>query len=204
MLFIIVCFLFSSSRFLLNVSCIFSIMFLRFCTTFSIITLNSFSGSLPISSSLIWSCMFLLCSFVCNIYFCSFFFFFLMHGAIFLSYQLFGLRHTALEFTGSWIELGLDAKMRTSRRLQSNEYSLVSEVVCQSNGLDSELSPQELGSDLWPQNQDPASYMVRQKQNKTKQNKSSSTIIKNNKQNKIRKIKNILGKINIIETTAIR
>ena len=70
--------------------------------------------------------------------------------------------------------------------------------------MDSELSPQELGSDLWPQNQDPASYMVRQKQNKTKQNKSSSTIIKNNKQNKIRKIKNILGKINIIETTAIR
>ena len=64
-LFITVCLLFSSSRSLLNVSCIFSILFLRFWIIFTIITLNSFSGSLPISSSFpIWipfisfSCLF--------------------------------------------------------------------------------------------------------------------------------------------------
>ena len=50
-LFIIVCLLFSSSRSLLNVSCIFSILFPRFCIISTIITLNSFSGRLPISSS---------------------------------------------------------------------------------------------------------------------------------------------------------
>ena len=41
-LFIIVCLLFSSSRSLLNVSCIFSILFTRFWIIFTIITLNSF------------------------------------------------------------------------------------------------------------------------------------------------------------------
>ena len=45
-LFIIAFLFFSSSRSLLNVSCIFSILFLRFCIIFTIITLNSFSGSL--------------------------------------------------------------------------------------------------------------------------------------------------------------
>ena len=52
-LFITVCLLFHSSRSLLNVSCIFSILFLRFWIIFTIITLNSFSGRLPISSSFI-------------------------------------------------------------------------------------------------------------------------------------------------------
>ena len=51
-LFYIVCLLFSSFRSLLNVSCIFSIPFLRFEIIFTIITLNSFSGRLPISSLL--------------------------------------------------------------------------------------------------------------------------------------------------------
>ena len=46
-LFIIVCLLFSSSRSLLNVSCIFSILFPRFWIIFTVI-LNSFSGRLPI------------------------------------------------------------------------------------------------------------------------------------------------------------
>ena len=53
--FIIVYLLFSSSRSLLNVSCIFSILFPRFWIIFPIITLNSFSGRLPISSSFVWS-----------------------------------------------------------------------------------------------------------------------------------------------------
>ena len=68
MLFIIVSLLFSSSRSLLNVSCIFSILFPRFWIIFTIITLNSFSGRLPISSSLVWSGGFLLCSFYCCIF----------------------------------------------------------------------------------------------------------------------------------------
>ena len=62
-LFIIVCVVFSSSMSLLNVSYIFSILFPRFWVIFAIITLNSFSGSLPISSSCIWSCEFYLAPF---------------------------------------------------------------------------------------------------------------------------------------------
>ena len=70
MLFIIVRLLFSSSRSLLNVSCIFSILFLRLWIIFTIITLNSFSGRLPISSSFVWSGGFLLCSFTCCLFLC--------------------------------------------------------------------------------------------------------------------------------------
>ena len=69
-LFIIVCLLFSSSRSLLNVSCIFSILFPRFWIIFTIITLNSFSGRLPISSSFVWSGGFLHCSFICCVFLC--------------------------------------------------------------------------------------------------------------------------------------
>ena len=51
--------LISSSRSLLNISSVFlihaPILFLRFWIIFTISTLNSFSGRLPISSSLIWS-----------------------------------------------------------------------------------------------------------------------------------------------------
>ena len=64
-LFIIVCLLFHSSKSLLNVSCIFSILFPSFWIIFTIITLDSFSGRLPISSSFVWSCGFLPCSFIC-------------------------------------------------------------------------------------------------------------------------------------------
>ena len=59
-LFITVYLLFSSYRSLLNVSCIFSTVFPRFWVIFTIITLNSFSGRLPISSSFVWSGGFLL------------------------------------------------------------------------------------------------------------------------------------------------
>ena len=69
-LFIIVCLLFSSSRSSLNISCIYYILFPRFCILFTIITLNSFSGSLPVSSSFICSCGFLYCSFACKIFLC--------------------------------------------------------------------------------------------------------------------------------------
>ena len=58
-LFIIVCVSFSSSRSLLNISSVFlihaPILFLRFWIIFTVSTLNSFSGRLAISSSLIWS-----------------------------------------------------------------------------------------------------------------------------------------------------
>ena len=67
---IIVCLLFSSSRSFLNVSCIFSILFPRFWIIFTIITLNSFSGSWLISSSFVWSGGFLRCSFICCVFLC--------------------------------------------------------------------------------------------------------------------------------------
>ena len=70
MLFIIVCLLFSSFRSLLNVSCIFSILLLRFWIIFTIIILNSFSGRLPISSSFVWSGGFLRHSFICCVFLC--------------------------------------------------------------------------------------------------------------------------------------
>ncbi|XP_049566948.1 syntaxin-17 isoform X2 [Orcinus orca] len=54
----------------------FSLLVNRFWIIFTIITLNSFSGRLPISSSFIWSCRFLPCSFICAIYFVIPFFFF--------------------------------------------------------------------------------------------------------------------------------
>ena len=69
-LFIIVYLVFSSSRSLLNVPCIFSILFPRFWIIFTIITLNSFSGSLPISSSFVWPGGFLPCSFICCVFLC--------------------------------------------------------------------------------------------------------------------------------------
>ena len=70
MLFIIVILLFISSRSLLKVSCIFSILFPRFWIIFNIITLNYFSGRLPISSSFVWSGGFLPCSFTCCVFLC--------------------------------------------------------------------------------------------------------------------------------------
>ena len=57
--------LFSSSRSLLNVSSIFSILFPRFWIIFTVITLNYFSGRLPISSSFVWSCGVFPSSFIC-------------------------------------------------------------------------------------------------------------------------------------------
>ena len=78
MLFIIVCLLFSSSRSLLNVSCIFSIPFPRFWIIFTIITVNYFSDRLPISPSFVWSGGFLPCSFICCIILCLLILFYLL------------------------------------------------------------------------------------------------------------------------------
>ena len=70
-----------------------------------------------------------------------------------------------------------------------------------SSGLDSELPPQELGPDLQPGNQYPASCVAWHKEKERKKGRrkkeGSSTISKNKRENKIRKIKNILGKIKI-------
>ena len=66
----IVCLLFSSSRSVLNISCIFSILLAKFWIIFTIIILNSFSGRLPISSSFVRSGGFLLCSFICCVFLC--------------------------------------------------------------------------------------------------------------------------------------
>ena len=57
-------------RSLLIDSCIFSILFSRFLIIFTIIILNSFSGSLPISSSFIWTSVFLVYSFICVVFLC--------------------------------------------------------------------------------------------------------------------------------------
>ena len=53
-----------------NVSCSFSILFLRFCIIFTIITLNYFSVRLPISTSFVWSGGVLPCSFICCVFLC--------------------------------------------------------------------------------------------------------------------------------------
>ena len=53
-----------------------------------------------------------------------------MGGIEVLSYWLFGLRLPTLEFVGSWVELGLGAKMKNFGRPHSDEYSLGSEVLC--------------------------------------------------------------------------
>ena len=82
-LFIIYWLFFISSRSLLNISCIFSILasslffcnsilFSRFWIIFTIIILNSFSGRLPISSSFVWFGGLLSCSFTCWIFLCLF------------------------------------------------------------------------------------------------------------------------------------
>ena len=70
-----VCLFFNYFRSLLIDSCIFSILFSRFLIIFTIIILNYFSGSLPISSSFIWTSVFLVCSFICVVFLCFFFFF---------------------------------------------------------------------------------------------------------------------------------
>ena len=78
--------IFISSRYLLNISCIFSILFSslficysilfsRFWIIFTIIILNSFLGRLPISSSFVWFGGHLSCSFTCWIFLCLFIFF---------------------------------------------------------------------------------------------------------------------------------
>jgi len=69
-LFVSVCLFFNFSRSLLIDYCIFSILFSKFLIIFIIIILNSFSGSLPISSSFIWTSVFLVCSFICAVFFC--------------------------------------------------------------------------------------------------------------------------------------
>ena len=69
-LFVSVCLFFNSSRSLLTDSGILSIFFQGFLIIFTIIILNSFSGSLPISSSFIWTSVFLVCSFICVVFLC--------------------------------------------------------------------------------------------------------------------------------------
>ena len=63
-LYVSVCLFFNSSRSLLIDSWIFSILFSRFLIIFTTIILNYFSGNLPISSSFIWTSVFLVCSFI--------------------------------------------------------------------------------------------------------------------------------------------
>ena len=81
--------LFNSSRSLLIDSCIFSILFWRFLIIFTIIILNYFSGNFPISSSYVWTSVFLVCSFICAVSLCLFIFF--------LSYCVLGLFFPGLE-----------------------------------------------------------------------------------------------------------
>ena len=75
--------LFISSRSLLNISCIFSILvsrlficnsilFSRFWIIFTLIILNSFSGRLPLYSSFVWFGGHLSCSFTCWVFLCLF------------------------------------------------------------------------------------------------------------------------------------
>ena len=74
-MFVSVCLFFNSYKSLLIDSCIFSILFSRFLIIF-IIILDSFSGSLPISSSSIWTCVLLFFSFIYVVFLCLFIIFF--------------------------------------------------------------------------------------------------------------------------------
>ena len=67
-----ICLLVHSCRFLVNIFCIFSIVFLRSRIIFTIIILNSFSGRLPIST--LFGCFsgVLSCPFIRDITFCFF------------------------------------------------------------------------------------------------------------------------------------
>ena len=58
-LFVSACLFFNSSRSLLIDFCLFFILLSRFWIIFTIVILNSFPGSLPISSSFIWTSLFL-------------------------------------------------------------------------------------------------------------------------------------------------
>ena len=49
-------------------------MFSRFLIIFTIIILTYFSGNFPISSSFIWTSVFLACSFICAVFLCLFIF----------------------------------------------------------------------------------------------------------------------------------
>ena len=70
--FVYVCLFFNSFRSLLIDCSMFSILFSRFLIIFTIIILNSFSCSLPISSSFIWTFVFLVYSFICVVFLCLF------------------------------------------------------------------------------------------------------------------------------------
>ena len=89
-----VCLFFNSSRSLLIDSCIFSILFSRFLIIFTIII---FQVNFPISSSFIWTSVFLVCSFICAVFLCLFFLSFFL----FLSYCVWGLLFPG--FKESWI-----------------------------------------------------------------------------------------------------
>ena len=78
-LFVTVCLLFNFSRSLLIDSCIFSLLFLTFWIIFAFIIPTSFSDSLPISSSFIWTSVFLVYSFICIVFLCLFIIFFLTY-----------------------------------------------------------------------------------------------------------------------------
>jgi len=71
-LFASVCLFFNYFRSLLIDSCIFSILFSRCLIIFTVIILNSLSGNFPISSSFIWTSVFLVCSFICAVFLCLF------------------------------------------------------------------------------------------------------------------------------------
>ena len=79
-----VCLFFNSSRSLLIYSCILSVF--KIVIMFTINILNSLSGSLPISSSFIWTSVFLVHSFICVVFICLFFSF-----LFFFTYYALGL-----------------------------------------------------------------------------------------------------------------
>ena len=76
LLFVSVCLFFNCYRSLLIDYCMFSILFSRFLIIFTLIILNSFSGSLPLSCSFIWTYVFLVCSCICVVFLCLFLIFF--------------------------------------------------------------------------------------------------------------------------------
>ena len=117
-LFIIDWLFFMSSRSLLNIYCIFSILvssllicrsvlFSRFWIIFTIIILNSFSGRLPISSSFAWFDGHLSCSFTCWLFLCLFICLFLFkYKFIYFNWRLITLQY-CIGFAIHWHEYAM-------------------------------------------------------------------------------------------------
>ena len=164
-------------------------LFPRFWIIFTIITLNSFSGRLPILSWFIWSCRFLPCSFVCNN---TCFWWWCCIPVLLVVWP-------ETSSTGVCRQLDRAGSWCWDEDLWEASIWLMfpgvwGSLLVQRFGLGAPTTGAQARHPAW----DPRSCKLRGAVRKErKKEKRSSTISKNKKQIKIRKIKNILGKIKL-------